>query len=226
MIESITVTKRTPDKICYLVGNNVNGDTVLVSIAVERNPIFGNQSDDIVQEEFDKNGDNYKIVKMSSGKYTYRDARGFLLPYRFDLASEFNEFRMAMVAINGQVTWVRPSDSGLEYYCQEGKFVPLSPSNRHQEIRGFNFVEQFSEGHYPLSRLGIGSGCAEYLRPTGEIAQFSPYLTDDLKWETQFFNGTRFIEGIAYFWKPNDNEAIGTLFSHGVLIKPNTLIEI
>lgn len=49
----------------------------------------------------------YKVVTMKDGSFAYlREEDGKLLPYRFDIASDFNELGFAMVGLGRGVTWL------------------------------------------------------------------------------------------------------------------------
>lgn len=49
----------------------------------------------------------YKLISMQDGSFAYmRESNGEVLPYRFDIASDFNEFGFAMVGLGKGAAWL------------------------------------------------------------------------------------------------------------------------
>ena len=49
----------------------------------------------------------FKVVKTANGEYAYiRESDNSLLPFRYDIAFDFNEFGFAIVGKDGSVSWI------------------------------------------------------------------------------------------------------------------------
>lgn len=151
------------------------------------------KSDQIIDESKDfVNG--FKVVQTANKEYAYvREKDNVLLPYRYDIATDFNEYGYAMVGKDAKVSWI---DREFRYFdADEEKFLDEMESN-HARFNGFLSVSDFSKGETPLSRisrfynntdvsyLGIDGKYKEFFKCDGEkisesdsIKEFPEYST-------------------------------------------------
>lgn len=112
-----------------------------------------------------------KVVKLSNGEYAYLQD-GILLPYRFDIALNFNRYGYALVGKNGNVTWL---SKGFRYLTKEGIWYPFK-ENSMQEQECFTDITDFTCPDYPLSRMNYldktGLTKTMYMNPYGHIQVF------------------------------------------------------
>ncbi len=105
--------------------------------------IAGAVSDDFVK--------GFKLLADQEGRYLYyQQGNGLrpekIIPYIFDIATDFNEYGLAMVAVNGRVSWMNQDfqyvdkDNMLQSYDEDMEDAWAS-------------VSSFSEGTIPLSKL-------------------------------------------------------------------------
>lgn len=118
----------------------------------------------------------FKIVKTENDEYAYlRESDNFLLPFRYDVASDFNEFGFAIVAKDGSVSWI---NKNFKYLNNEGKLVEEDLDNKFSEFEGWQGVSSFSKGNLPLSRVYDGRNTyarTSYFGTDGKIKKFYRY---------------------------------------------------
>ena len=160
----------------------------------------------------------FKVVKTNNGEYAYlREEDNLLLPFRYDLAFNFNEYGFAIVCKDGKVTWI---DRDFKFLNIQGEMVEDN-TDSWDNFDGFSGISEFSEGEIPLSRLFI---CDDqevcYFSTDGIIKEFSIYdgkINKDLSIKC-FYNGTSFDDdGHAKC----DN---GVLFAKGFYVSYEDLI--
>ncbi len=122
------------------------GKTTVVSINL---PLKGRltKTDEIIFEnESFVNG--FKVVKTKNGEYGYvREEDNALLPYRYDVALDFNEYGLAMVGKDGYVTWI---NRNFEYL---NSLITMSKYEEEYYFLSFEKINAFSKGEIPLSLL-------------------------------------------------------------------------
>ena len=163
--------QRIPDKIDYLasflpglIAIPTKGNTIRSYICNEdissKKPIYvkfeiPEKEEDRVDkykivEEENEYVNGFKLVKNAYSQYLYkREEDNELLPYIFDVATNFNEDGLAMVGINNQVTWI---DKNFNYFNMCGETVKLPETDVDNKFRGHLTVEKFSNGKNPVSK--------------------------------------------------------------------------
>lgn len=115
-------------------------------------PKFGRY--EITNEIIDENKkfvNGFKVVKMDTLEYAYlREDDSKLLPFRYDLALDFNEYGFAMVGKDGRVSWI---DKDFRYLDRDGEMSQDECDPYDFPFYGWNEVSRFSKGDIPLSRL-------------------------------------------------------------------------
>lgn len=147
---SVQFTSDCKRRIMYTITDEEVGKSIImVTIPKFIRP---KRSDEIVNSSEFVNG--FKVVQTSNLEYAYiRESDGMLLPYRYDVASPFNEYGYAMVARDGNATWI---NKDFQYFSKDFKMVDDKADSyyyRHNEFNAFQEVSQFSSGKYPLSKL-------------------------------------------------------------------------
>ena len=115
----------------------------------------------------------YKVVQTANKEYAYVKEEGnTLLPFRYDIATDFNEYGYAMVGKDGKVSWI---DKNFKYLNSKYEMVNEDSS----KFNGFLSVSDFSKGEHPLSKV---CSCSydwnkktSYFGVDGKIKEFSRY---------------------------------------------------
>lgn len=127
----------------------INGDTIFPV----QNKIIETKEDEenlYVLEEGESVND-FRLVKLSNGQYSFIDKNNKLVPYKYDLALPFNKFGLSMVCRNGGVTWINKDFKILNF---DGELVDDNISDSIL-INGFSRIDNFNNSKYPLSRVYI-----------------------------------------------------------------------
>ena len=166
----------------------------------------------------------FKLVQTANKEYAYiREKDNVLLPYRYDIATDFNEYGYAMVGKDAKVSWI---DREFNYFdADEEKFLD-ERENNHARFNGFLSVSDFSKGETPLSRvcrlynntevsyLGIDGKYKEFFKCDGKIISENDSIKEFPEYSTVFDD-----EGHA---TANDCELI--LLSDGYYLSVEDLI--
>lgn len=115
----------------------------------------------------------FKVVQLDNKEYAYVKEEGnTLLPFRYDVATDFNEYGYAMVGKDGKVSWI---DKNFKYLNSKYEMVNEDSS----KFNGFLSVSDFSKGEHPLSKV---CSCSydwnkktSYFGVDGKIKEFSRY---------------------------------------------------
>ena len=115
----------------------------------------------------------FKLVQTANMEYAYVKEEGnTLLPFRYDVATDFNEYGYAMVGKDGKVSWI---DKNFKYLNSKYEMVNEDSS----KFNGFLSVSDFSKGEHPLSKV---CSCSydwnkktSYFGVDGKIKEFSRY---------------------------------------------------
>lgn len=133
----------------------------------------------------------FKLVKMSDDKYAYIQEKDMtLLPYRYDYATNFNEFGLAIVGKDGGVSWI---NKDFKYLNSKGEMV-IEENGLLKYFDGWQGLYNFSGKENPLSRL---FSCAEeygktvYFDTNGKIKDF---YQNDGSIINEFYTGEDFNE--------------------------------
>ena len=118
----------------------------------------------------------FKVVKMANGEYAYvRESDNSLLPFRYDVAFDFNEFGFAIVGKDGNVTWI---DKEFKYLNLKGEMIEEELDKSWVKFAGWQRVSTFSKGVIPLSRVYDGRGSHSriaYFGTNGKLKEFYRY---------------------------------------------------
>lgn len=165
----------------------------------------------------------FKVVQTSNGEFAYiRQSDSQLLPFRYDVASDFNEYGFAMVGKDASVSWI---DTTFRYLNQNGEMTEETLDDEYSKFNGWQEISNFSRGTTPLSQVydvRTSRGIVAYFGVNGKLKDFYQYNGKmDAKFPKRTFNnGTVFDEfGHAM--------ADGTLlFAKGYYITYEDLIKI
>lgn len=164
----------------------------------------------------------FKVVQTENGEYAYvRESDNALLPFRYDVAFNFNQYGFAMVGKDGSVSWI---DTTFKYLNLEGEFVKEELDKKYSIFSGWQEIREFSEGSIPLSRVydGRGSyGKIAYLGIDGKFKVFYKYdgeINDHWSYSV-FSKGTEFDENGYAMADDNMLFARGYYCSYKDLIK-------
>lgn len=150
---NIFITSDFKRTVYYTVNEKENPIRITVKLPYFTRPEI---SDEIINSESEfVNG--FKVVQTANGEYAYiREYDGVLLPYRYDIASDFNDYGFAMVAKDGNTTWI---NKNFQYLSKNGDMIDENLDDelyKYHKFEGFQKVYKFSTGKYPLSLVYDG----------------------------------------------------------------------
>ncbi len=197
---------------CY----NVNGNIISTILPDYKRP----EPTDKILDDSNEFVNGFKVVQLINGEYAYvRESDNKLLPFRYDIALNFNEYGLAMVGRQGRVTWI---DTSFNYLNSFGEMVP---DDNPEKLRGFEEMEDFSKGTIPLSKVvnfeDDGAGLC-YVEPDKKFKNFYRYngtLDQSSSYHFEYESTSFNEEGYAI----TDNSI---LFAEGVMIGFDDLLKI
>lgn len=154
------------------------------------------KTDKIVEEDEFING--YKLVRFANGEFGYiRQSDGKILPHRFDIATSFNEYGLAMVGKNEAVSYItlnfeylnlQMGISDYRFSCFEkhqevtddgiiSHLFPLKKGNDIDHVKGFQAITAFTQGPQPFA-LVAKENTFYPINLSGEIVTMSNYYTN------------------------------------------------
>lgn len=219
---SAILVSRGKRYICYEINRDEKGSMSINVIL----PSSGRP--EISTEIVDDNNtfiNGYKVVQTSNGEYAYIRQSDFqLLPFRYDIASDFNEYGFAMVGKEGSVSWI---DTSFRYLNLKGDMVEedFNISYGYAKFNGWQGISDFSKGNIPLSQVYDGRNAYErvsYFGVDGKFKEFYEYngkIVDSFP-ISSFRQGTLFDEN---GWAMAEGNM---LFSRGYYLSHKDLIEI
>ena len=123
----------------------------------------------------------FKVVQTADKKFAYvRENDRALLPYRYDIATDFNEYGYAMVGKNGSVSWI---DKEFRYFnAKEEKFLN-EKENDSDIFNGYLSITDFSKGINPLSRVCYfgNNNLVSYFGIDGKIKEFYKFDGENIR---------------------------------------------
>ena len=142
------------------------------SIRVEL-PYWRPKKSDKIVDDSNNFVNGFKVVKTANGEYAYvREFDNSLLPFRYDVACDFNEFGFTIVGKDGSVSWI---DKNFKYLNLQGEMVEEEPD----KFDGWQGISAFSKGDIPLSRVYDGRntfGRISYFGTDGKFKEFFRYI--------------------------------------------------
>jgi len=144
--ENVPVTLEWEKEFCYQVNeNSEQAFTVIVKRPFVKDdfdiPLV--HSNKIIAEGIYSYG--FKLVQLANKEYGYIcEKTKELLPFRYDVASNFNAYGLAMVGKNGSVSWI---NQDFQYLTSNGEIK----KEDNISFDGFYQVRDFSEGKSPLA---------------------------------------------------------------------------
>lgn len=206
-------------KMCYTIND---GEATETKIHVQLPQFYWlKKSDEIIDDSNDFiNG--FKVVQTSNGEYAYvRESDNTLLPFRYDVAFDFNQYGFAIVGRDGSVSWI---DTSFRYLDLNGNMVEEELDKNYAEFNGWQGISNFSEGSIPLSRVYDGRntpGKVSYFGINGKFKEFYKYNgeIDDSFSRNCFNGGTIFDESGFAMADGNMLFARGYYLSYEDLIK-------
>lgn len=135
----ILIDSKHKRNICYDINEKEETRTAVHVVL----PNFGRPK---ISEEIVDDSNNFingfKVVKTASEEYAYiRQSDSRLLPFRYDVASDFNEYGFAMVGKDGSVSWI---DTDFRYLDVNGKMVVEDLDKDYIKFNGWQEVSNFS----------------------------------------------------------------------------------
>lgn len=195
---SIFIDSNDKRNIGYTINEGEDTETI---IHVELPRYYRPRKSSKIVDENSNFVNGFKVVKTSNGEYAYvRESDNCLLPFRYDVAFDFNEFGYAIVGKDGSVSWI---NKDFKYLNLQGEMVEEKLDKSWAEFEGWQGVTAFSKGDIPLSRVYDGRnkyGKIAYFGTDGKFKEFYQY---DGKIKTHlprvtFSSGTTFNEkGLA-----------------------------
>lgn len=217
---AILIDLKRERNLCYTINKNLPDETnVHVKLKSE---FYRPQKSEKIIDNSNKFTNGFKNVQTENGEYAYvRETDNVLLPYRYDIAFDFNEYGFAMVGKDGSVSWI---DTTFKYLNLEGEFVEEKLDESYSKFSGWQGISEFSTGNIPLSRVYDGRnryGKVAYLGIDGKFKEFYRYdgQIDEYFSNTTFNSGTEFDENGYAMANGNMLFARGYYCSYDDLIK-------
>ena len=166
----------------------------------------------------------FKLVQAANMEYAYVKEEGnTLLPFRYDVATDFNEYGYAMVGKDGKVSWI---DKNFKYLNSKYEMVNEDSS----KFNGFLSVSDFSKGEHPLSKVCSCSSDwdkkTSYFGVDGKIKEFSRY-------DGEIIRDSNSIKNFSYYSEDFNDKGYATanndwliLLSSGYYLYTKDLIRI
>ena len=187
---SIFVDLNHKRNICYTINAKEETETsILVKLPEFERP----ELSDVIIDDRNEFVNGFKVVQLENEEYAYvRESDHQLLPFRYDVACNFNPYGFAMVGKNGRVSWI---DKTFRYLNLKGKMIEEDGF----VFDGWNQIQEFSKGRIPLSFLYNGNlsfGRASYFGIDGNIKEFFHYdgTVSESIGSYSFIGGTPFNE--------------------------------
>ena len=174
MVKSIHCNNHHNDKNCWYEYVMNKGDKSEFWIYTGNLPLEERpeRTDMIISQATTKFINGFMVVKTLNGEYGYvRESDGVLLPYRYDVAFNFNNYGFAMVARDGTAAWIDKNFNILK----DDKLVPDKPGSK---LDAWFSINSFSESENPLSRvykLNNMGAFTKYFGIDGKIKTFYKY---------------------------------------------------
>ena len=149
-IESENIVAASPNEFITRYIINKDNDTRMYIVVKKSKYYPKEKSNEIVANDANFiNG--FKVVKTINGEFAYiREEDNKLLPFRYDVAMNFNEYGYAMVGKNGTVSWI---DKTFRYLNIHGRMADEKENTIWGSFEGWNKIDNFSESNNPLSRI-------------------------------------------------------------------------
>ena len=166
----------------------------------------------------------FKVVQTANMEYAYvKEESNTLLPFRYDIATDFNEYGYAMVGKDGKVSWI---DKNFKYLNNKYEMVNEDSS----KFNGFLSVSDFSKEEHPLSKVcSCGSDWnrkTSYFCVDGKIKEFSRY-------DGEIIRDSDSIKNFSYYSEDFNDKGYATanndwliLLSSGYYLSVKDLIRI
>lgn len=115
------------------------------------------------------------VVKFNNGLYGYKGKNGRIKKYRFDYATDFNSFGLAIACLNGKVFWMNKNFKFLR--CDNFKFseaFDLLYLNGCEEVYNFNYLDNSTLIRYGYYIDGVYTRNSECLTWIADGNYFIP----------------------------------------------------
>lgn len=197
---------RYPEKSCRTINYIINdGEETETRVQVELPVYFRPEMSEVIADDSNDFVNGFKVVKMKNGEYAYvRESNNSLLPFRYDVAFNFNEYGFAMVGKDGGVSWI---DKNFNYLNLQGEMQKENTYDPYSNFVGWQSISAFSDDEIPLSHLyycaGIFKSIEGYFGADGKIR-------DIITRQGGFYGETEEIERLTVF-----EEALKGLYAGG-----------
>ena len=165
----------------------VSGEEISIGVSVSKDYFYSEDSYNgekfTIVEKSDEFVHGFKLGKNSHGQFLFiREEDGAVMPYVFDVATDFNELGFAMVGKNSEVSWI---DKNFNYIDSKGTKWEVD-SNRLYSFSGWKSISAFSKGKTPISKCVNSDGKVAYMGTDGELRAFSNHSGKTLYANTFF----------------------------------------
>ncbi len=155
---------------CYYLTNEKNDTFHLqVSLPLHNRPSISTK----IINESNSFINGFKVVQTANLEYAYvREEDNTLLPYRYDIATNFNKYGLAMVGKDGKVSWI---DKDFKYFNATKEEMVKDEDDK--SFDGFISISNFSNGDIPLSKVTRykDTNLVSYLGTDKKLKEFAFY---------------------------------------------------
>ena len=174
--------------ICYEINRNEKDRFVIYTKLPENNrPI----KSEVLKDSNNSFINGFKVVQTQNNEFAYLEEKdNYLLPFRYDFATNFNKYGFAMVGKDGSVSWI---DKNFNYLNSNGIMIK---ENENELFDGWQGISDFDDSNNPLSLIYNKNIVNKYMYfdTNGSIKQFYKYdgIINDKIIKTTFIDTTDF----------------------------------
>ena len=169
----------------------------------------------------------FKLVKNQHDQYMYmRTSDNVVIPCIFDVATNFNRYGLAMVAKDGQITWI---NKDFQYINNTGLLIQLTDG--HVINDGWSSISDFTTGEVKLSKCKSANNKVSFIDTDLARKKFKLYDGKELKEQTE----TSFLGFVTNFNEQGYAERLASktpfecnylvISSEGYYMEEETLLE-
>lgn len=146
------------------------------------------------------------------------------MPFRYDVAFDFNAFGFAIVGKDGSVSWI---DRDFKYLNLQGEMVEEELDKNYAKFDGWQGISAFSKGNIPLSRVYDGRNTYGKIAYFGTDGKFKEFYRYDGKIDMDsYFSRSTFAGGSTFNEKGHAISDGDMLFAKGYYVSYEDLIKL
>ena len=197
----------------------INGKEVKIYYDDELDYMKYIKSGKTITDEGNEFVNGFKIVKTKNCQALYvKEENNLIIPYIFDIATNFNEYGLAMVAKDNKVSWI---NKDFKYITKDGTTTDIPTIGK---FNGWDSITCFSEGELKVSKC-VTNGINAFMDTDMKLKEFYNYNNPKEKPDKWFGLETKEFNSEGYAVAQNGKKDIKLLLSNGYYIDGKKLVE-